>query len=123
MAMRREAHVAKGGPNGGDGGDGGSVWLVADHNVASLLAFRDFPFRRAENGTHGQGKDKHGKAGSDTEVFVPEGTVVKDQDGNQLADLVSHGDRWMAARGGEGCLLYTSPSPRDRTRSRMPSSA
>ncbi len=102
VAMRREAHVAKGGPNGGDGGDGGSVWLVADHNVASLLAFRDFPFRRAENGTHGQGKDKHGKAGSDTEVFVPEGTVVKDQDGNQLADLVSHGDRWMAARGGEG---------------------
>ena len=24
---------------------------------------------------------------------------------------------------GKGCLLYTSPSPRDRTRSRMPSSA
>ena len=25
--------------------------------------------------------------------------------------------------GPKGCLLYTSPSPRDRTRSRMPSSA
>ncbi len=102
VAMRREAHVAKGGPNGGDGGDGGSVWLVADHNVASLLAFRDFPHRRAENGTHGQGKDKHGKAGADAIVAVPEGTVVKDHDGNVLADLVTHGDRWMAARGGEG---------------------
>ena len=102
VAMRREAHVAKGGPNGGDGGDGGDVWLVADHNVASLLAFRDFPHRRAENGTHGQGKDKHGRAGSSTEVAVPQGTVVKDQEGNVLADLVNHGDRWMAARGGQG---------------------
>lgn len=100
--MRREAHVAKGGPNGGDGGNGGDVWLVADHNVASLLGFRDFPFRRAENGTHGQGKDKHGKTGTSNDVAVPEGTVVKDQDGNVLADLVNHGDRWMAARGGEG---------------------
>lgn len=102
VAMRREAHVAKGGPNGGDGGNGGDVWLVADHNVASLLGFRDFPFRRAENGTHGQGKDKHGKTGASNDVAVPEGTVVKDQDGNVLADLVNHGDRWMAARGGEG---------------------
>ncbi len=100
--MRREAHVAKGGPNGGDGGDGGDVWLVADHNVASLLGFRDFPFRRAENGTHGQGSDKHGRAGSSNDVAVPEGTVVKDQEGNVLADLVNHGDRWMAGRGGQG---------------------
>ncbi|HSL59858.1 MAG TPA: GTPase ObgE, partial [Acidimicrobiales bacterium] len=37
VAMRREAHVPFGGPDGGDGGDGGDVWLVADHNVASLL--------------------------------------------------------------------------------------
>ena len=47
VSFRREGPVAFGGPNGGDGGDGGSVWLVADHNVASLLAFRDHPHRRA----------------------------------------------------------------------------
>ncbi|MEE9417605.1 MAG: GTPase ObgE [Acidimicrobiales bacterium] len=102
VSMRREAHVSKGGPDGGDGGDGGHVWLVADHNVASLLGFRDFPFRRADNGTHGSGKKQHGKAGESTEVLVPEGTVVKDQDGNVLADLLQQGDRWMAGRGGEG---------------------
>ena len=48
VSTRREAHVPKGGPDGGDGGDGGDVWLVADRNVASLLAFRDHPHRRAE---------------------------------------------------------------------------
>lgn len=102
VAFRREAHVAKGGPDGGDGGSGGSVWLVADRNVASLLAFKDHPHRRAPNGAHGQGKKKHGAGGDDLMVHVPEGTVVLDRDGNVLADLVSKGDRWLAAEGGRG---------------------
>jgi GTP-binding protein len=103
VAFRREAHVDKGGPDGGDGGNGGDVWLVADRNVASLLAFRDHPHRRAANGTHGSGKKRHGAAGADTVVTVPEGTVVLDpQDGRVLADLVNSGDRWLAAAGGHG---------------------
>ena len=102
VSFRREAHVAKGGPDGGDGGNGGDVWLVADHNVASLLAFRDHPHRRATNGTHGSGKGKHGANGVDIEVPVPEGTVVKDRNGRVLADLVHHGDRYLAAAGGRG---------------------
>ncbi|MGH9282910.1 MAG: GTPase ObgE, partial [Acidimicrobiales bacterium] len=102
VSFRREAHVAKGGPDGGDGGNGGGVWLVADPNVASLLAFRDHPHRRAENGTHGQGKTRHGASGSSTEVQVPPGTVVKDRDGAIAADLARAGDRWMAAAGGRG---------------------
>ena len=63
IAFRREAHVARGGPDGGDGGKGGDVWLVADRNVASLLAFRDHPHRRATNGAHGRGKRQHGAPG------------------------------------------------------------
>ena len=51
VSFRREAHVARGGPDGGDGGSGGNVWLVADRNVSSLLAFKDFPFLRADDGT------------------------------------------------------------------------
>jgi GTP-binding protein len=100
--MRREAHVPKGGPDGGDGGNGGDVWLVADRNVASLLAFRDHPHRIAESGTHGMGKRRHGSSGSDLLVAVPEGTVVLDRDGRVLADLVHEGDRYLAARGGQG---------------------
>jgi GTP-binding protein len=102
VSFRREAHVPKGGPDGGDGGTGGDVWLVADRNVASLLAFRDHPHRRAIDGTHGMGKARHGKGGADTLVSVPEGTMVRDQEGTVLADLVHAGDRWMAAEGGRG---------------------
>ena len=102
VAFRREAHVAKGGPDGGDGGDGGSVWLVADHNVASLIAFKDHPHRRAGNGTHGQGKRRHGASGSDTMVQVPVGTAIRAQSGEMLADLAADGDRWLAAAGGQG---------------------
>ena len=102
VAFRREAHVARGGPDGGDGGSGGDVWLVADHNVASLLAFRDHPFRRGTDGTHGSGKGRHGRRGEDVEVPVPPGTVVRARDGEVLADLVAPGDRYLAAEGGRG---------------------
>ena len=102
VSFRREAHVERGGPDGGDGGDGGDVWLVADRNVASLIAFRDHPHRKADSGTHGSGKKKHGAGASDLIVHVPVGTVAKDRDGEILADLSNDGDRWLAAAGGLG---------------------
>ena len=102
VAVRREAHVPLGGPDGGDGGKGGDIWLVADRNVSSLLAFRDHPHRKATSGAHGQGKRKHGHSGDDLVVPVPEGTTIYDQDGELLADLVRAGDRWLAAAGGRG---------------------
>jgi len=103
VAFRREGPVAFGGPNGGDGGNGGDVWLVADRNVSSLIAFRDHPHRRAQDGVHGKGKDQHGRRGEPLEVMVPEGTVAYDMyTGELLADLANHGDRWLAANGGRG---------------------
>lgn len=102
VSFRREAHVARGGPDGGNGGDGGDVWLVADRNVASLLGFRDHPHRRAGDGAHGSSKRAHGRRGADLVVAVPEGTVVRDQDGSVLADLVGEGARWLAGAGGRG---------------------
>ncbi|MHB8504394.1 MAG: GTPase ObgE [Acidimicrobiales bacterium] len=104
-SFRREAHVARGGPDGGDGGRGGDVWLVADRNAASLYGFRDLPHRRAGNGAHGSGKGRHGRHGPDLLVPVPEGTVVRDREGTVLADLADlavEGDRWLAAQGGQG---------------------
>lgn len=102
VAFRREAHVAKGGPDGGDGGPGGNVWLVASNDVASLLGFRDHPHRQATSGTHGSGKSRHGHGGSDMEVPVPVGTIARTLDGEILVDLAGHGDRWRAAAGGQG---------------------
>ena len=102
VSFRREAHVAKGGPDGGDGGRGGSVWIVADHNQASLLGFRDHPFRRATDGQHGTSKRQHGSGGKDIVVTVPVGTLIYDRDGEMLVDLSGPGDRWLAAEGGLG---------------------
>jgi GTPase len=102
VSFRREAHVPKGGPDGGDGGAGGDVVFQADRNVASLLAFRDHPHRRAPSGKHGSGNRRHGATGAESVVPVPEGTIVRDRDGTLLADLVNTGDRYVAARGGRG---------------------
>jgi GTP-binding protein len=102
VAFRREAHVDKGGPDGGDGGRGGNVWLVASHNQSSLLGFRDHPHRRAGDGGHGGGKKKHGARGDDLEVPVPVGTRAKGPDGDLLVDLINVGDRWLAGEGGRG---------------------
>ncbi|MGQ0805842.1 MAG: GTPase ObgE [Actinomycetota bacterium] len=102
MSFRREAHVPRGGPDGGDGGAGGDVIVEADRNTASLLAFRDHPHRRAKSGTHGSGNKRHGATGPDLVESVPEGTVVKSREGEVLADLVAHGDCYVAARGGRG---------------------
>ena len=102
VSFRREAHTPRGGPDGGDGGSGGDIWLVANHNTASLLAFRDHPHRRAPSGTHGRGAKRHGHKGEDLIVPVPIGTQVFDWDGVPLADLVGDGDRWLAASGGQG---------------------
>ena len=103
VSFRREAHVSRGGPDGGDGGKGGDVWLIADRNEASLLSFRDHPHRSAKSGTHGKGKKQHGRTGLDREIRVPVGTVVLDHNSdNVIADLVNDGDRWLAAEGGRG---------------------
>jgi GTP-binding protein len=102
VSFRREAHVAKGGPDGGDGGKGGDVWIEADHNQASLLGFRDHPFRRGTDGQHGTSKRQHGSRGKDVVVSVPIGTMVYDAQGELLVDLKGPGDRWLAAEGGLG---------------------
>ncbi len=100
VSFRREAHEDKGGPDGGDGGKGGDVWLVADSGRSSLVAFRDHPFHRAQDGVRGGGKRRHGQNGADLYVAVPVGTVVRDLDGSVVCDLSGSGDVWLGARGG-----------------------
>lgn len=102
VSFRREAHVARGGPDGGDGGRGGDVWLEASLNQVSLLAFRDHPHRRAGDGGHGRGNRRHGADGRDLVVPVPVGTLVRGADGELMADLGDPGERVMVAEGGRG---------------------
>ncbi len=103
VAFRRESHVPRGGPAGGNGGKGGDVYLVADQQVNTLLAFSKKIHFRAERGSHGSGKNQTGAQGKDLSVSVPVGTVAYAADtGQVIADLVAPGQKAMVARGGRG---------------------
>ena len=103
LSFRREKFVPKGGPDGGDGGDGGSVTIEASRKLASLLDFRFKSHFLAQNGTPGRGKRMYGRKGEDFTLYVPLGSILKDAEtGEVLAELLNEGDRFLAARGGEG---------------------
>ena len=92
----------KGKPVGGNGGHGGSVFLRADPSVATLLRYQRNPHHAASHGTHGEGDMRHGRAGEDLVLPVPLGTVVYDESGTMIADLVEEGQQVEAVRGGRG---------------------
>jgi GTP-binding protein len=103
-SIRREKFKPLAGPDGGNGGDGGSIRLGVDSGTTTLLAYHHSPHRRAGSGGQGKGDDKDGANGEDLILPVPDGTVVKDEDGNVLADLVGNGAEYVAAAGGRGGL-------------------
>ncbi len=108
MSFRREAHVPKGGPDGGDGGNGGNVVVRADASLSSLVEYRFKHHFKATRGTHGQGSRKHGASGEDLVLKVPVGTMVHDyseqtrETGELIADLTHDGESAVVARGGVG---------------------
>lgn len=105
VSFRREKYVPKGGPNGGDGGRGGAVIIRASRELHSLIDFRYRSHFKAERGQHGQGKDKHGAKGSDCLITVPLGSVIMDNETDEiLADLTEHGQEFLAGEGGQGGL-------------------
>ena len=102
-AFRREDGVPYGGPSGGDGGDGGSIIVVADSHLSSLLDFKYKRHYKAEAGEPGRNKDQYGAAGDDLTLKVPVGTVIYDEETNEvLADLDTNGATFVLAKGGIG---------------------
>jgi GTP-binding protein len=102
LTFRREKYVPRGGPDGGNGGRGGSVLLEAANRVNSLGDYRFKHHFTALSGGKGAGNRRHGKDGRDLVLAVPAGTVVIDEEGKALGDLVSAGQRIVVARGGRG---------------------
>lgn len=108
MSFRREAHVPKGGPDGGDGGHGGNVVVQADAALSSLIQYRYKHHFKAERGTHGKGSRMHGARGEDLILKVPLGTIVREwnddskETGALIADLTHDGERVTVADGGMG---------------------
>ena len=104
-SFRREKFIPKGGPDGGDGGRGGNVYAVADCNINTLIDYRYARKHFAKNGENGRGSDCYGAGGTDIELKMPVGTLVTDADtGELVADLTTHGERYLIARGGKGGL-------------------
>ena len=116
VSFRREKYIPLGGPDGGDGGDGGSVWMVADTGLNTLADFRYERRFKAQRGENGRGRNCTGKAGEDCIIRVPVGTLVYEEDTEELmGDLVEDGQRLLVARGGFhglGNLRYKSSTNR-----------
>jgi GTPase len=103
-SVHREKFKPLGGPDGGNGGPGGSVILRVDPDVTTLVDYHHSPRRRAGHGGHGAGGHRNGGHGSDLVLPVPDGTVVSDNRGKVLADLVGPGTEMVVASGGRGGL-------------------
>jgi GTP-binding protein len=101
VSFRREAHVPRGGPDGGDGGHGGDVVLVCDPSRRDLGALRGSKHFRANRGGHGEGSNRHGARGDDRVIPVPPGTQAMTVEGVDI-DLVEAGQRAVVAHGGRG---------------------
>jgi GTP-binding protein len=104
VSVRREKFKPLAGPDGGNGGDGGDIVLVADPQTTTLLGFHSRPHRTSPNGQPGMGDNRSGSTGETVELLVPLGTVVKDEQGVELADLDEPGMRFVVAPGGQGGL-------------------
>lgn len=127
IAFRREKFVPMGGPSGGDGGRGGDVVLLATERRTTLLELRGKTIWRAKRGEHGRGSQQTGACANHIEVMVPVGTRVFDEQTDEvLADLTEDGDRWIAAKGGDGgqgnmrFKSSTNRAPRKKTPGGVP---
>ncbi len=101
VSFRREKFIQFGGPDGGDGGDGGSVYLVGDHDINTLADFRHVRTYTAESGIRGAGQKMTGKGGDDLYIPVPIGTLIYDDDIDELiGDITENGQAIKVAQGG-----------------------
>ena len=101
VSFRREKFIPLGGPDGGDGGDGGSVVMIADATLNTLADFRYERHFAAQRGENGRGRNCTGRKGDDLEIRVPVGTLIYDEDTDELmCDLLEDGQCLVVARGG-----------------------
>src|SRR5213595_644561 len=102
LSFRREKFVPRGGPDGGNGGRGGNVVLEVSRQLNSLQDYRFKHHFPASRGGRGGGSRRHGKDATDVVLQVPPGTLVKDEEGKTIADLIAQGQRLVVAKGGRG---------------------
>jgi GTP-binding protein len=123
LSFRREAHIPKGGPDGGDGGKGGDVIFRCVQNLNTLIDFRYTQHFLAKNGQGGMGRNCHGAYADNLVINVPIGTqIIADKTELLLADMTEEGQEVIIAKGGEGGLgnchfkSSTNQAPRRATK-------
>ena len=122
MSFRREQFLPFGGPNGGDGGRGGSVFAMGDRNLNTLIDFRYARRHEGRRGDNGRGSDQYGAAAEDIVLRMPMGTVITDNETNQLiAELLVPDEKVLIVKGGDGGFgnlhfkTSTNRAPRQKT--------
>src|SRR3954464_15712189 len=101
VACRREKFIEFGGPSGGNGGRGGHVVVEVADGLTTPIDFRHKQYSKAQKGTNGMGKDRHGASGRDIVLKVPLGTQIFDEDRETLIhDFTEVGERFVLAQGG-----------------------
>jgi len=105
VSFRREKYIPRGGPDGGDGGKGGDVILKSTSRRRTLYPFQFKRQFKAQDGAHGQGRQKTGRNGSNLIIEIPPGTLVKDAATNEiLKDFTAAGESYSVVNGGRGGL-------------------
>lgn len=102
ISFLRDKQTMNGGPDGGNGGNGGSIIFTVDPGINNLVDYYYTKHFRAENGTNGGHLKCSGKNGQDLIIKVPQGTIIKDQDGNVVADMFDINQKTVVLKGGKG---------------------
>ncbi len=102
-SFRREKCVPMGGPDGGNGGKGADIVFEVDKGLKTLVDLRYMKNIKGDKGVNGKGSNRTGEKADDVVIKVPEGTTIIDNDtGLIIADLVGENNRVVVARGGRG---------------------
>ena len=103
VSFRREKFVEFGGPNGGNGGKGGDIIIKCVDGLNTLIDYRYRQHFKAKNGSPGMGSDKTGRSGEDTIIEVPRGTLILEEDNEEvIADVVNKDQSLTILKGGNG---------------------
>jgi len=103
ISFRREKYVEFGGPNGGNGGKGGNVIIKSTEGLNTLIDYRFKQHFKAKNGDPGMGSDKTGKSGEDIIIEVPRGTLILEEDNEEvIIDIIEKDQNITILKGGNG---------------------
>lgn len=90
------------GPDGGNGGKGGDVYITVTSDLRALNQFSATKEIKAADGEAGSNNCGDGRKGNDTEIFMPVGCVLTEQNTGEVIEFNEIGSRILICKGGLG---------------------